>query len=457
MLRVPSLALIALGLIILTHPLGYPAGGDTKTKAVAHRIVRITGPNVARAVEVSVAINPNNPDHIVAASQQGPSNVAYASTDGGKSWQSAAFSNPGQRTQGDDVVVFGRDGLAIHACIAFTGIRIPRPTRAANGIFIRTSKDGLKWSEPVAVVDHINTVMPFEDKPWTAVDNVKDSPHKGSIYVAWTKFDEYGSKKPEHKSHIYFARSKDAGKTFSVPHRISQTPGDCIDSSNTVEGAVPAVGPKGEVYVTWAGPKGLVFVQSKDGGWTFGKETVLTETPGAWDFNVKGLGRCNGLPITAVDLSDGPNRGTIHVNWADLRHGDPDVFHMSSHDGGETWTRPLRVNDDPKSNGKEQFFTWMAVDPLDGAVNIAFYDRRDTEGTKTGLTLARSIDGGKTFVNHKINQEPFASSKGVFFGDYLGIDALGGRVIVAYQHFEGKTVPISAAIFDFKVGTQEAK
>ena len=159
-----------------------------------------------------------------------------------------------------------------------------------------------------------------------------------------------------------------------------------------------------------------------------------------------------------VDLSDGPNRGAIHVNWADLRNGDPDIFLMSSSDGGETWTKPLRVNDDPKGNGKEQFFTWMAVDPIDGAVNIAFYDRRDTEGAKTGLTLARSIDGGKTFVNHKINQEPWECQQGAFFGDYLGIDAHGGRVVAMWQHFTAPgRLAISAAIFDFKHGSQETK
>lgn len=429
---------------------------EKKDKGAPHRITRVTKDDVKLAAEATVAINPTKPDHIVGMSQQGPTNVAYFSTDGGKRWQTTAIPNPRKRTQGDDVVIFDADGLAIHACISFTGIRIPRPNRAANGIFITTSKDGLKWDEPVPVVDHVNTVHPFEDKPWIAVDRNKDSRHRGNIYCAWTKFDEYGSKNPEHKSHIYFSRSKDNGKTFSVPHRISRTPGDCIDSSNTVEGAVPAIGPNGEVYVAWAGPKGLVFVSSTNGGFTFGKESMLGETPGGWSFGVKGVGRSNGMPITACDTSDGPNRGSIYINWADLRNGDPDSFLIASRDGGETWSKPIRVNDDPKGNGKEQFFTWMVVDPVDGAINIAFYDRRDTEGTKTGLTLARSIDGGKTFVNHKIKQEPFAPLKSLFFGDYLGIDAYGGRVVVMYQHALENANAISAAIFDFKKGSQEA-
>ena len=62
------------------------------------------------------------------------------------------------------------------------------------------------------------------------------------------------------------------------------------------------------------------------------------------------------------------------------------------------------MNDDPVGNGAAQFFTWMAVDPVDGSVNVVFYDRRDLAGTLTGLTLARSTDGGQTFVNHQIDQ-----------------------------------------------------
>jgi hypothetical protein len=435
-------------------------------KGVPHQVVRVTGPEAREPVEVSVAIDPTNPDHIVAISQQrgtpkAPgSNHAYVSTDAGKSWKSAALANPNKRIQGDDAVTFTADGLALRTYISFLGIRTVRPARAANGIWVATSRDGLTWNDPVAVIDHVNTVLPYEDKPWIKADTNKESKHKGNIYVTWTQFDEYGSKKPEHKTHVYVSRSKDQGKTFSVPHRISETPGDCLDSSKTVMGAVPAVGPKGDVYAVWAGPKGLTFVKSTDGGFTFGTEKILTETPGAWDFNVKGIFRCNGLPSMGVDLSNGKGRGTIHVNWADLRNGDndPDIFTMSSADGGDNWTKPLRVNDDPKGNGKEQFFTWMAVDPGDGAVNIVFFDRRDTEGTKTGLTLARSIDAGKTFVNHKINHEPFECQKGAFFGDYIGIDAFGGRVVAAYQHFTAdKKLAISAATFNFKQGTQEVQ
>ena len=130
----------------------------------------------------------------------------------------------------------------------------------------------------------------------------------------------------------------------------------------------------------WAGPLGLVFDKSTDGGLTFGKDKVIGDMPGGWDFEIEGLNRANGMPVTGVDLSNGPNKGTLYVNWIDARNGDPDVFVMSSRNGGETWTAPVRVNDDALKNGKAQFFTWMAIDPADGSVNIVFYDRREGTG-----------------------------------------------------------------------------
>jgi hypothetical protein len=430
----------------------------------AQQVVRITDASAINPAEVSIAINPKNPDNMIAASFQlgrppGPraGSSHYVTFDGGKTWKTVPTPNPRRLVQGDDIVVFSSDGIAYHVHLSFDGIRQPRPARAENGMVVNVSKDGGNtWTDGTDAIHHINTVMPFEDKPGMVVDNAPGSPSKGNVYLAWTRFDVYGSANPEHRSQIYFTRSTDQGQTFSMPFRISDTGGDCVDSDNTVEGAVPAVGPSGEVYIVWAGPLGLVFDKSNDGGLTFGKDKVISDMPGGWDFSIEGLTRANGMPVTGVDLSNGPNRGTLYVNWIDHRNGDPDVFVMSSRNGGDTWSAPVRVNDDAVKNGKAQFFTWMAVDPVDGSVNVIFYDRRDTEGSQTGVTLARSVDGGKSFVNHRIDLPPFAAHSRVFFGDYGGISAYEGRVVPAFMHFvNDSSLAISVALFRFKPGTQE--
>ncbi|HVG83006.1 MAG TPA: sialidase family protein [Vicinamibacterales bacterium] len=425
------------------------------------RVVPVSAADARRPAEASVAINPTNPDHVIATfiqssppgQQPRSSSWQYVSTDGGLTWAGSPAENPERRVQGDDVIVFGRDGTAFHTYIAFDGIRVDRPEVAATGVWIRRTKDGLTWDPPVRIVDHVNTVMPFEDKPWTAVDRGAGSPHRGNVYVAWTRFDVYGSADPSHRSTIWFARSRDGGRSFQPPFRISDDTGDAKDGDGTLEGAVPAVGPNGEVYVVWAGPKGLSFDRSDDGGWTFGKDLLIGALAGGWDIPVPGIERHNGMPATAVDVSTGPNRGTLYVNFIDERNGDTDVFLLASRDGGRTWAERVRVNDDPK--GAAQMFSWMAVDPADGAINMVFHDRRGQPGTITGLTLARSVDGGKTFVNHAVPVEPFdCCAASSFVGDYNGLDANGGRVVAVFPILTGGQQRMMAAVMRFRTGTQ---
>jgi hypothetical protein len=431
-------AMLAAAGLALVFPLQAPVPAEDRIIEV----VPLTPPDARRPAEVTVSINPVNPDHVIAVLLQGGrpgearvSNHAYASFDGGRTWKGAPVQNPEGRVQGDDAVTFGRDGVAVHSYISFDGIRVLRPERAWSGIFVRSTRDGVTWGAPVAVVDHINTAIPFEDKPWVGVDRSEESPHRGNVYVAWTRFDVYGSEDPADRSRIMVSRSRDGGRSFSAPHEISDESGDARDSDGTVEGVVPVVGPAGELYIAWAGPKGIVIDTSTDGGWTFGKDRLVTPLAGGWDLPVPGLARHNGMPVAAVDLSSGPGRGTVYVNFIDERKGDPDVFVTSSTDRGVTWSAPVRVNDDSK--GAAQMFTWMAVDPSDGSVNVVFHDRRGLSGTMTGVTIARSVDGGRTFVNHRVPVAPFeCCEKSRFFGDYNGIDAVSGRVVAAFPVLE---------------------
>jgi hypothetical protein len=453
----------SLSLLVIDPHEGKGADGEKKTGPVP-RIARVTPPEAIGAVEVSVAINPTNPDHMIGVSiarmkdHPGITDYAYVTRDAGRTWKTVPRDNPHKTQQGDDVVTFTPDGLAIHAFISFRGIREARPQKAHSGIVTNGSRDGVTWNAQVPVIELFNSVEPHEDKPWIKADMCRDSPNRGNLYVAWTRFDVYGSKKPEHKSNIYFSRCLDSGKSFAVPHKISDQPGDAQDKSDTVMGACPAVGPNGEVYVVWAGPKSLFFTKSTDAGVNFGKNKVITDCAG-WDFPIKGLGRADGLPSMGVDITTGKDRGSVYVCWADARNGDPDVFLIVSRDGGETWSKPQRVNNDATGNGKEQWFPWMVVDPVDGSVNVAYYDRGARTGTHTDLTLARSVDGGRTFVYYQLNEKAHDLNKMGFFGDYLGIDSYDGRVAVLGMHpmDDASKLGISSFVLDFKPGTQEAR
>ncbi len=432
-----------------------------------YTVATLSDASFKRPVEPSIAINPRNTDEMVAAAirfgdmeagEPRVVNVRYHTADGGKTWRIVPELNPEARVQGDDVVAYNAEGVAYHSYIAFRGLKTD--LRKANGIWVTYSGESAEaWQGPVKVIDHDNTHRPYEDKPWIVTDNSKSSPHYGNVYIAWTRFDTYFGATPADSSQIYFSRSTDGGKSFVPPYRISDTGGDCLDDDYTVEGAVPAAGPDGTVYIAWSGPRGLMFKKSLDGGQSFTREKVLTELVGGWKIDIPGIMRCNGFPVTETDISEGPFRGSVYINWIDQRFGDPDVFVMYSRDGGENWSKPVRVNDDALFNDKAQFFTWMSVDPVDGAINVAFYDRRNSDDTTTEVYLARSVDGGKHFKNFRLSKiKPFQCNAEVFFGDYLNVDAVGGRVAIIFPVFtSAEQTAIQTAVIDFVPGTLEMK
>ncbi len=144
-----------------------------------------------------------------------------------------------------------------------------------------------------------------QDKEW-AVTNPKNQ----DIYVTWTQFDKYDSSEEGDSTVILFAKSDKRAKEFSVPVRISQIAGDCLDDDETTEGAVPAVGPNGEIYVAWAINENIYFDRSFDEGETWLDNDILAGTiAGGWAQEIPGINRCNGMPVVKVDLSGGAYHG----------------------------------------------------------------------------------------------------------------------------------------------------
>src|SRR5213083_1698925 len=97
--------------------------------AFAQKVIRVSDLDAINPAEVTIAINPKNPDNIVAASFQAGrpprpryASYNYVSMDGGKTWKTVPVEDPKSLTQDDDAVYFGNDVAAYHAHLSFVGI-----------------------------------------------------------------------------------------------------------------------------------------------------------------------------------------------------------------------------------------------------------------------------------------------------------------------------------------------
>ncbi|HSN50291.1 MAG TPA: T9SS type A sorting domain-containing protein, partial [Bacteroidales bacterium] len=383
--------------------------------------------------EPSIAINPKNTAQMVAGANI---KLFYHSSDSGYTWQQGQLTST-YGVYGDPCIIADTAGnfYFFHLSDPVAGNWLDRIVcqKSVNG--------GQTWSNGSYAGLNGNK---DQDKEWAVVD-----PANNNIYLTWTEFDSYGSSNHNDSTNILFSKSSDAGLSWSVPARINRVAGDCLDMDSTVEGAVPAVGPAGQIYVSWAGPAGLVFNRSLDEGTTWLDSNIfVSDIPGGWDYAIPGIYLANGLPVTCCDLSNGPHRGNIYINWSDQRNGeeDTDIWFKKSTDGGLTWESLVRINNDPP--GKQQFFTWMTVDQVSGFIYIVFYDRRDLPGNLTDVYLALSKDGGSTFENFRISESPFNPVPQIFFGDYTNISAHNGIVRPVWARQSVSEISIVTAVVD---------
>ena len=337
--------------------------------------------------------------------------VGYSySTNAGTSWSVSALTPITDATHprtSDAVVCSDSAGNFYIATISID-------INNANGILLiyKSTDGGVTF--PVSY----NAGSPNEDKEWIACDLTHgSSPYKNNLYISWTSFSTP-------YDYIEFTKSTNGGVNWS--NRIS------VSHESGVQGSDLAIGPNGEIYVVWVGgftDDIIYFNKSIDGGTTF----MATD-------GIAGEGASPSIPIStsgvtfpsiATDVTGGPRNGYIYVTWCDARNGDPDIFLSRSTDAGATFSTAVRVNNDAVSNGKLQCWHWIAVNEV-GNIAILYYDSRNTaSNTIIEAWLARSTDGGQTFVNERLSSVPSPTNQpnsDVRFGDYINVDYRGTRI-----------------------------
>jgi len=362
-------------------------------------------------------VNPNNPQHVIGGCNDYRGDDVrcgyYVTFDGGRTWEDGVVEDiDGFGASGDPSVAIDNDGNAYMCGIAFNR------DDDFGGIYVSKSEDGgTEWGEPNWVIVHREgeNNPPFEDKCYVGIDN-SDSEYEGNIYVSWTRFGG--------ESGIYFSRSEDGGEEWSDPLNLTR---------RSSQGSVPTVGPDGELYVIWKDYTAdrVIGRKSDDGGESFEEIFVVANTDAIPRRLDPTEFRVNSFPSPAVDCSDGENSGRVYVTWADHRSGDADILLAYSDDGADNWTDPIRLNDDEAENGLDQFFPWIAVDPVNGHLYAVWYDRRlDEDNIFVDLYGVRWNGLDEELPdNERISSESFdprIGFGGAFIGDYNGIAAGGG-------------------------------
>lgn len=329
--------------------------------------VDTSGRNVVgdAANEPSLAIHPKDRRRIVVGWRQFDSitsNFVQAgwshSDDGGKSWKAAGTMDRGQyRTQPH----LGVDAEGVFYFVS-------RSTGGSTELF-RSRDGGGSWEGAVPLTDGVNCsfAMSSSKNPW-----------RTDIYAACD-------------DSLYW--SPDKGDTLSRR----------LDLPVWLTGSTTTVSVDGVPYVA---------------GWNDGRVTVLRTNGepqkrmpvvlsrvGSADLGGtprNGAGPNPGGALGRLQLQDGDSGKSLYLLCSvDPPGPDPlDVMFTRSNDGGATWSKPLRVNDDPAGTPAWQWFAAMSVAPngrIDVIWNDTRSDRRAGRPSFSELYYAFSKDGGRTW------------------------------------------------------------
>ena len=378
--------------------------------------------------EPSVCMNPANPNQIIIGSVI---DNYYTTDDGGLSWQHGIMTSS-FGVNGDPVILADNSGNFYYFHL------VPNLSRV-----VCHKKSGLL--SPWTVESYTAVYEDYDiDKEWATYDPVTNN-----LYCSWTRFNTWGSSNPNDSTDIFLSKSTDGGLTWGEQKLISNIGGNATGGFGSVHGSYPATGPNGEVYIAWWSPAGLMFDKSTDEGETWLSTDInITGFPVQWIVGIPGIQTGVSFPVTACDRSNGPDHGTIYVNWTDKRNGsnDANIWIAKSTDGGTTWSSPIRVNDD--GPGKHQFFNYITIDQVTGKVYVIYYDRRNYTDTRTDVYLAISENGGETFTNYKISDSPFIPYSTLFFGHYIGVSAHNDHVFATWMRMDAGELTIWGARID---------
>ena len=372
----------------------------------------------------------------------GAVNTGWAlSRDGGRTWSSGLLPSltrasrpPGRWNRASDPVV-AYD--AVHGVWLIASLALGSTTSA---VVVSRSSDGLRWSEPVTVVEaplRRGTVL---DKEWIVCDTGGASPHRGSCYVTYSDF---------RTNRLEFQASRDGGLTWGPQVATPQNAGRASIIGRWAPAPQPVVQPDGDLIVPFYDEDRVASVRSSDGARSFSapvtvSPTAFRPTPGL---------RAPPLPSADVDAT-----GVVYVVWPDCRTRPACRFNdlvVSRSADGVTWSRSTRIPTASRSSRADFVIPGVGADPTHpGRVAVTYYLRRP--GGLLDVGFITSPDGGRSWrPARRLNAQTMrlgwiAQAGGAMVGDYISTSFAGGRAVtvfpLAFPRRSGLDQPLFATV-----------
>jgi hypothetical protein len=421
------------GLTVLNPVVEIPKAIFTGSAINNPMVATLNSPDVAVSTnstqsENSIIVDPNNSMTALNSNNSGGAggtplygaNDLYT-FDGGETFDGET-AGAGGNNSGDPAACIGTDGRWYVGYIKSSG----------QGV-AHSDDQGQTWTH-VQVTPNPGQMC---DKNHLWLDRKVGSPYENNLYDAWTDFG--GSSDGE----IVLKYSNDNGETWSDRKVISLA----VNAGSHNQGVNVHTGPNGEAYAAWciydnwpSDETAIGFAKSFDGGETWEASTrIISNIRGIRNSGVPQNMRVAAFPVMTVDISGGSNDGNIYVVWTNIgvpgvnTGSDRDVYMIKSTDGGDIWSDPIRINQDPIGQGKAHYMPWITCDPSNGILSVVFYDNRNTNNNQAETWAATSNTAGETWEDFQVSDvaftpQPIPGLASGYFGDYLGITALNGYV-----------------------------
>lgn len=376
----------------------------------------------------------------------------YSSKDGGRLWSSYALPAPyGVCATSDPAVAIDSQGRQY---FAFLGLRCIGGHARSGSVFVsrRDNAHGA-WSVIPTPATHRGRLTLLDDRPSLTVDAGSASPHRGRLYLAWTRFslapagrlvDPDQGDTDAVRVAALVSHSDDGGRHWSSPVTLT-------DVGAPLEVRL-AVGRKSDVYAVWRDSRtNSIYISHSTTGDVFSRPSFVAASVVQPEHSCHGFRsriaaqprRCvSPNPVISVDDSDGPRAGDVYVTYGSTSLNKSQDVYVSAYDdmlhpllGVRT---PQQVDPPEAIRGPDQFLPSSAVDPSNGRLWVCYYQSTGLARRSAIYTCTASDDGGRNWYRpiraarrSSTETSPHANTANGF-GDYEGVAAAGGHAYAVW-------------------------